>query len=122
MQENEVVMEQPQTTAPLAEAPVDAVRETPEPSSEIAPLASDAAPAAVQDAMPTSPPPLKLEWPADLVQVETDPQKIAAAAAQPQPEPAPRRPRVRKPLPPPSTEPLIQVETRSRETAEMRQV
>jgi hypothetical protein len=58
-----------------------------------------------------SPPPLKLEWPSDLVQVETDPGKVASAAAQPQPEAPPRRSRVRRAPPAVSNEPLVQVET-----------
>jgi hypothetical protein len=62
-------------------------------------------------------PPLKLELPSDLVQIETDPQKITAAAARPQPESPPAAPRVRPAPPPVSTEPLVQVETRQREMA-----
>jgi len=60
-----------------------------------------------------APPPLKLEWPSDLVQIETDPQKVAAVAESPQSEGSPVPGRVR-PTPPPvsSDEPLVQVETR----------
>jgi ribonuclease E len=69
---------------------------------------------------PASPPalaaaPLKLEWPADLVQIETDPQKARDAAAHAEPEPAPRARRVRPARTPESEEPLVQVETRRRE-------
>jgi len=55
---------------------------------------------------------LKLEWPSDLVQVETDPQKRQEAAAYVQPESAPRPPRPRPAPLPVDDEPLIQVETR----------
>jgi len=64
----------------------------------------------------SAPPPFKLEWPSDLKQVETDPQKVRVTAtetAEDQPMPRPRRPR------PSSTqateEPLVQVETRRTE-------
>jgi ribonuclease E len=50
--------------------------------------------------------------PHDLTQIETDPEKLRIAASKVAPPPAPRPPRVRPPLPPISTEPLIQVETR----------
>ena len=56
---------------------------------------------------------LKLEWPSDLVQIETDPTKARAAAEAAAKEP-PRMyaKRVRPPLVPISDEPLIQVETK----------
>jgi ribonuclease E len=50
--------------------------------------------------------------PSDLNQVETDPEKLRIAASKVAPPPPPRPPRVRPPLPPISTEPLVQVETR----------
>jgi hypothetical protein len=59
-----------------------------------------------------APPPLELEWPSDLVQVESDPNKVQAAREEPvQQAPAlrPRRPR-REPTPV-ADEPLIQIET-----------
>jgi ribonuclease E len=115
----EVVTEQVQTTAPLSPPPVlEPAFEAPQPVEERAPVAA-AARTPEPEQRAAVPFELKLEWPADLVQVETDSGKAAAAAAQPQPEAPVRIPRVRKPLPPPSTEPLIQVETRRGESAEM---
>jgi ribonuclease E len=56
--------------------------------------------------------PLKIEWPADLVQVESDPGKIRAAEEpQVEEQPAPRPKRVRPVARPVSEEPLIQIET-----------
>ena len=57
---------------------------------------------------------LKLDWPGDLVQIETDPQKVRPVEAEE--AEAPRPPRVRRPAPSISNEPLIQVETRKRES------
>ncbi|MBI4195451.1 MAG: Rne/Rng family ribonuclease [Betaproteobacteria bacterium] len=58
-------------------------------------------------------PPLRLEWPADLIQIETDSEKLKAALARAQEEqPAPRPKRTRPALPPLGDEPLVQVETR----------
>jgi ribonuclease E len=128
----EVVTEQVQTTAPLSPQPAEppAFEAAPQPAFEAQPQPAFEAPQAVEERAavettartpepeqqrPAAPFELKLEWPTDLVQVETDAGKAAAAAAQPQPEAPARAPRVRKPLPPPSTEPLIQVETRRRE-------
>lgn len=56
--------------------------------------------------------PVKLEWPSDLQQVESDPDKIRAVEQQaPQEQAAPRPKRVRQPLPPVKDEPLVQIET-----------
>jgi len=67
-------------------------------------------------AQAAEPPQLKLEWPSDLVQIETDPHKAQASVHDEAPVAA-RTPRVR-PLPPPvSNEPLVQVETHRRESA-----
>ena len=57
--------------------------------------------------------PVKIEWPSDLQQVESDPGKVSAAA---QPEPvqehhAPRPKRVRQPIAQVVDEPLVQIET-----------
>lgn len=60
--------------------------------------------------MPATPNPIVL--PHDLTQIETDPEKLRIAASKVAPPAPPRPPRVRPPLPPISTEPLIQVETR----------
>jgi hypothetical protein len=55
-----------------------------------------------------------IEWPADLVQVESDPEKVRLAAEKAREEPpAAPRPRRARPQPMPLDEgPLIQVETR----------
>jgi ribonuclease E len=66
--------------------------------------------AAVMPAAPIAREPIQL--PSDLVQIETDTEKLRLAASKLPPPPAPRAPRVRPPLPPLSNEPLIQVETR----------
>jgi ribonuclease E len=58
------------------------------------------------------PPPVELEWPSDLVQVESDPGKVRAVQ-QPAPETAPApRPRRERPAPlSAEEEPLVQIET-----------
>lgn len=61
--------------------------------------------------------PVKIEWPSDLQQVESDPEKVRTAQ---QPvadeEMAPRPKRVRQPLVPMDDAPLVQVETGPAET------
>jgi ribonuclease E len=57
---------------------------------------------------------LKLDWSADLVQIETDPQKVRPPEVEEEPAPRPRR--VRRPPPPVSDEPLVQIETRRRDS------
>jgi hypothetical protein len=57
---------------------------------------------------------LKLDWAGDLVQIETDPQKVRPIMIEEEEAPRPRR--VRRPPAAMSDEPLIQVETRRRET------
>jgi hypothetical protein len=58
---------------------------------------------------------MKLDWPSDLVQIETDPGKAQSAVTAVEGEPAARPRRVR-PVPlPMSDEPLVQVETRGSE-------
>lgn len=73
---------------------------------------------APQPAAPVSAPgyapaePVKIEWPADLQQVESDPSKLQAFEQQaPQERTAPRPKRVRQPLPQIIDEPLVQIET-----------
>jgi ribonuclease E len=62
---------------------------------------------------PRPAPQLRLEWPSDLVQIETDPEKLKAALSRASEEaPRPRPKRVRSVPAPLSSEPLIQVETR----------
>ncbi len=61
--------------------------------------------------------PVKIEWPSDLQQVESDPGKVSAAQQEPVPEHhAPRPKRVRQPLPPVADEPLVQIETERMES------
>jgi len=56
--------------------------------------------------------PLKIEWPSDLQQVESDPEKIQAVQQQaPQEQATPRPKRVRQPVPQVKDEPLVQIET-----------
>lgn len=58
--------------------------------------------------------PVKIEWPSDLQQVESDPGKIQAAQAEEPGEPrAPRPKRVRQPRAQTTEEPLVQIETGS---------
>lgn len=56
--------------------------------------------------------PVKIEWPSDLQQVESDPDKVRAAEQDVvQEQPTPRSKRVRSPQAPVSEEPLVQIET-----------
>ena len=63
--------------------------------------------------------PIKIEWPSDLVQVESDPGKVQSVEPErePEPEPLARPKRVRQPLQPLSEEPLVQIETAATEAA-----
>jgi hypothetical protein len=62
-------------------------------------------------------PPVKLEWPPDLIQVESDPHKVKAVQEQaPQEIPTPRQRRERPVLHPVSEEPLVQIETQKNNT------
>jgi ribonuclease E len=92
-------------------APAAAAYTVPEPRDE--PAAAGLAPAPEPKPAPP-PPPLVIEWPADLVQVESDPEKVRLAAEKAREEP-PAAPRPRRPRPQPmplDEGPLIQVETR----------
>jgi len=62
--------------------------------------------------------PVKIEWPSDLQQVESDPEKIRAVEqhAPQEPHAAPRPKRARQPLPQVNEEPLVQIETDRAET------
>lgn len=64
--------------------------------------------------------PVKIEWPVDLQQVESDPDKVRSAQQQfVEERPAgPRAKRVRQPLEPVSDEPLVQIETDKADTAD----
>jgi hypothetical protein len=133
---DEIVREQPQSPAPMAEnapsfeataeaepvpeaaPPAEVARAArPEPVPEPAPApqaAPERAPAPQASAAPAVP--LKLDWPSDLVQIETDPHKAKAVVV----EEAPAAPRVRRVRPAPPqmpNEPLVQVETHTRESA-----
>lgn len=56
--------------------------------------------------------PVKLEWPSDLQQVESDPDRVRVAQQEVTTEPsAPRPKRVRPQQAPVSEEPLVQIET-----------
>ena len=100
----ETVSEASQSSAPLVGS---APRYEAPPQTDMNERETEAEPAA----------PLKLEWPSDLVQIETDPNKARAAASAPQEVEAPR-PRRSRPAPlPVSDEPLVQVETRTREVS-----
>ena len=112
----------PEESAPMAFAPGSIGPETTAPAAPVAPsvviaeevvreqrpAAEFTLPATSVDAAPA----LKFEWPSDLVQIETNAEKLKAAVANAQQEqPAPRQKRERPHLPPVSDEPLIQVET-----------
>jgi hypothetical protein len=82
------------------------VREIPqrmEPKEEAVPAGAGFAPAA----------PVKIDWPSDLQQVESDPEKIRSVqqAAVVQDAPVSRPRRVRQPSQPVADEPLVQIET-----------
>lgn len=74
------------------------------------------------EAVPTGPGfapavPPKIEWPSDLQQVESDPDKVRAAEQEGvEEQPAPRPKRVRPPQAPAIEEPLVQIETGQPET------
>lgn len=56
--------------------------------------------------------PVRIEWPADLVQVESDPGKVQTVEqAEIVQQPVQRPKRVRQPVQPLSEEPLVQIET-----------
>jgi ribonuclease E len=62
--------------------------------------------------------PVRIEWPSDLVQVESDPNKVRTMGQQePEQEPTPRPKRVRQPVQPLDEEPLVQIETGQAEPA-----
>jgi len=61
--------------------------------------------------------PVKIEWPADLQQVESDPGKVSAVQQEPvQEHHAPRPKRVRPTIPQAVDEPLVQIETERAES------
>lgn len=96
---------------PVAAEPVAFVRQQP---AEIVPAAVvPAAPVAVPAPAPVAPQPLKMEWPSDLQQVETNAARVQAAQSVAD-DGAPKRiKRVRPPVESVANEPLQQVETRN---------
>lgn len=97
----------PEPAAPpaLASFENERVREFEPPAA----LVSEAAPPGPGFAVAA---PVKIEWPTDLQQVESDPDKVRAAEDDGGQEPAaPRQRRLRQPLPPLNEEPLVQIET-----------
>jgi ribonuclease E len=108
--------EAPRETGPAMHPEVAVNRE--EYVREIAPPQPTPAPVGVPSPGYAPAVPVKIEWPADLVQVESDPAKVTAAEQEiGQEQPAPRPKRVRQPLPPVSEEPLVQIETGQPEAA-----
>ena len=106
----ERVYEMPQTTPQPVERVHEMPQTTPRPIERVNEMPQTTAAASEP---PPLPPSLKLEWPSDLVQIETDAQKARSALAPQEEErvaPHPRRVRP-APLPAPN-EPLVQVETR----------
>jgi len=98
----------PAYEAPAAPAPYE--RETVQEFQPREPVAPQPAPAPGAGYAPAVP--VKIEWPSDLQQVESDPGKVSAAQQEPvQEQHAPRPKRVRQPLPPAIDEPLVQIET-----------
>jgi ribonuclease E len=96
----------PAYEAPAAPYERETVREF-EPREPVAPQPARASGAGYAPAVP-----VKIEWPSDLQQVESDPGKVNAAQQEPvQEHHAPRAKRVRQPLPPVADEPLVQIET-----------
>lgn len=62
--------------------------------------------------------PVRIEWPSDLVQVESDPEKIRTGEQEvTEQQPVQRPKRVRQPAQPEAEEPLVQIETSQAGTA-----
>lgn len=79
---------------------------------EYEPRTPEAAPAIPSGAGYAPAEPVRIEWPSDLVQVESDPGKIQTVQEQESGQPpAPRPKRVRQPVQPVTEEPLVQIET-----------
>jgi ribonuclease E len=98
---------------PAYEAPVEQTsyeRETVREFQPRQPVAPEPAPAAGAGYAPATP--VKIEWPSDLQQVESDPNKIQAVQQEPvQEHQAPRPKRVRPARSQANEEPLVQIET-----------
>jgi ribonuclease E len=100
-----VVQQAPYTSV----APEERVVEFTPPQSAIEPVEVEKQSAPVIPAAPIAREPIVL--PSDLVQIETDAEKLRIATGKLPSPPLPRPPRVRPPIPAISNEPLIQVET-----------
>jgi ribonuclease E len=111
-EESIVVAERVEST-PAVSRPAERPEEVAEPQP--APVIAEAPTPAVRPQTPATPP-VQLEWPSDLVQIETDPQKARSAVAMPSEEVVEPRARRQRPAPvTESSEPLVQVETRKPE-------
>jgi ribonuclease E len=98
----------PAYEAPAAPAPYE--RETVREFQPREPVVPQPAPASGAGYAPAVP--IKMEWPSDLQQVESDPVKVSVAQQEPvQQQQAPRPKRVRQPAPQMVDEPLVQIET-----------
>jgi hypothetical protein len=79
---------------------------------EFEPRASEPAPQAPSGPGYAPAEPVRIDWPSDLVQVESDPAKIQTAGQTETVEQPVQRPkRVRQPMQPQIEEPLVQIET-----------
>lgn len=97
-----VVQQKPVVAEPVAAQPV-----------AIVPAVVPVAPAAAPAPAPAAPQPLKMEWPSDLQQVETNAARVQAAKAAADDGVPKRIKRVRPPVEASTNEPLQQVETRN---------
>jgi ribonuclease E len=107
-EERLVVQPEPVVAEPVAAQPVAAQPAAIVPA-EVVPVAPAAAPAPATAA----PQPLKMEWPSDLQQVETNAARVQAAQAAADDGVPKRIKRVRPPVEATANEPLQQVETRN---------
>ena len=112
--EESVALAHAATPVPEAAHPVPTLQRA-EPSESDAervsePVSTAAPPAPAPEPQPITP----MVFSSDLMQIETDPGKVQATSRV-EPPPPPRPPRVRQQLPPTSSEPLLQVETKNQE-------
>ena len=108
-------LSQPAPAAALTDSSFETerVREfvSPEPSAPPASPVSPPSPASPAAGYAPATP-VAIEWPSDLQQVESDPQKVREARVEPvEAAPETRPKRVRQPAPPVVEEPLVQIET-----------
>jgi ribonuclease E len=93
------------------EAPPPPVAYETEVVREYEPRAPEAAPAIPSGPGYAPAEPVKIDWPADLVQVESDPGKVQAVEQREPEQAAPHPKRMRQAVQPASEEPLVQIET-----------